>query len=601
MAGLDLAVIGNCTVASVISSTGRHVWFCFPRLDADPVLNALLGGTGLDGTGPETGYLDTRLHAQTLAEQRYLPNTAVLETVLADAEGNRARVIDFCPRYRRYGRIFRPPMLMRRIEPMTGRPRITVALRPSFEYGASAPSLSVGSNHLRFVGPNLVLRVTTDMPLSYLTHEADFTLDRPINLFIGADEPVPEALELLARQFLDETVGYWLDWVRDLNVPFDWQAAVIRAAITLKLCSYDDTGAIVAALTTSIPESAGSGRTWDYRYCWLRDAYFTVGALNRLSATRTMEAFLRFILDVVHREVDAELAPLYPIAPGVDLDERIATALPGFLGDGPVRIGNAAHGQRQNDAYGSIILAAAQMFWDERLPQGGDLDLYRRLRPIGETAARLALTEDAGLWELRGQRRVHTFSAAMCWAAIKQLGLIARRVGVADDATMWLTRAAALRDEILRRTATPEGWISAKLDDQVIDASTLLLPGLGLLPATDPRFLATLEVVTQRLVRNGFVMRYVEEDDFGTPHNAFLVCTFWYIDALASVGRREQALALFENVLTHRNHLGMLSEDIAPDTGTLWGNFPQTYSQVGLIFAAMRLSRTWEEGMWHAS
>jgi GH15 family glucan-1,4-alpha-glucosidase len=595
MTGLDLAVIGNCTVASVISPAGRHMWFCFPRLDADPVFNALLGGTA-----PETGYLDARLVDQATAEQRYLPNTAVLETVLTDASDGRARVTDFCPRFRRYGRMFRPPTLVRRIEPLAGRPRITVALRPNFEYGASAPGHSTGSNHMRFVGPDRVLRVTTDMPLSYLRYEADFTLDRPINLFIGADEPVPETLELLARQFLDETVGYWCDWVRDLNVPFDWQEPVIRAAITLKLCSYDDTGAIVAALTTSIPESPGSGRTWDYRYCWLRDAFFTVGALNRLSDTRTMEAFLRFILDVVNREGDAELAPLYPIAPGVDLDERIATALPGFGGDGPVRIGNAAHAQRQNDAYGSIILAAAQMFWDERLPQRGDREFYERLCPIGETAARLALTEDAGLWEFRGQTRVHTFSAAMCWAAIKQLGLIARRVGAADDATMWLGRAAKLRDEILCRTVTPKGWISAALDGAVIDAATLLLPGLGLLPATDPRFLATIEVVTQRLLRNGFVMRYVDEDDFGKPRSAFLVCTFWYIDALASVGRRDEALALFENVLTHRNHLGLLSEDIAPDTGTLWGNFPQTYSQVGLIFSAMRLSRSWEEGLWRA-
>ena len=259
MMGLDLAVIGNCTVASVISPAGRHVWFCYPRLDADPVFNALLGGTA-----PETGFLETRLRDQRAAQQRYLPNTAVLETVLTDREGGQARVLDFCPRFRRYGRVFRPPMLVRRIEPVAGRPRITVVARPSFDYGASPPGRSFGSNHMRFVGPTQVLRVTTDMSLSYLTHEVEFALDRPINLFIGADEPVPETLELLARQFLDETLFYWREWVRGLNVPFDWQEAVIRAAITLKLCSYDDTGAIVAALTTSIPESPGSGRTWDY-------------------------------------------------------------------------------------------------------------------------------------------------------------------------------------------------------------------------------------------------------------------------------------------------------------------------------------------------
>jgi GH15 family glucan-1,4-alpha-glucosidase len=597
MNGLDLAVIGNCTVASIISPAGRHVWFCSPRLDGDPVFSALLGGEA-----PEAGYLDTTLHGQTGATQSYLRNSAVVETILTDREGGKARIVDFCPRFRRYGRMYRPPMMIRRIEPLTGRPRIGVVLRPCFEYGSNVPTVSFGSNHMRYLGPNRVLRVTTDVPLSYLSHETDFVFDRPLTLFVRPDEPVPEAPESLGRQLLDETIGYWRDWVRDLHVPFDWQQAVIRAAITLKLCSYDDTGAIVAALTSSIPESPGSGSTWDYRYCWLRDAYFTVGALNRLSATRTMENFLRFIMDVVQREDGTELSPLYPIAPGADVEERIAGALTGFHGDGPVRVGNAAHGQRQNDSYGSIVLSAAQMFFDERLPQTGDLALYQRLRPIGEVASRFALVPDAGLWEYRGRVRVHSFSAAMCWAAVYKLGLIARHVGAEEDAARWFRRAGELSEAIDRRISVgPEGWLSGALDEPVLDASVLLLPGLGLLPATDLRFLATLDRVKQTLLRDGFVMRYVEADDFGEPKAAFLVCTFWYIEALASAGRREEALALFENVLASRNHLGLLSEDISTTDRSLSGNFPQTYSQVGLIQAAMRLSRTWEEGLWHAS
>jgi GH15 family glucan-1,4-alpha-glucosidase len=184
---------------------------------------------------------------------------------------------------------------------------------------------------------------------------------------------------------------------------------------------------------------------------------------------------------------------------------------------------------------------------------------------------------------------------------VHKLGLIARRVGAEDDAVRWLARAGELTDVILQRVvAHTDGWISAALDEAVVDASVLLLPGLGLLPATDPRFLATLDIIKHRLLRDGFVMRYVDPDDFGKPEAAFLVCTFWYIEALANVGRRDEALGLFENVLAHRNHLGLLSEDIAPVDGALWGNFPQTYSQVGLILAAMRLSRSWEEGLWHA-
>jgi GH15 family glucan-1,4-alpha-glucosidase len=591
MSDLDLAAIGNCTVASLISRDGRHVWFCFPRLDADPLFHSLLGGRT-----PDRGFMDVVLREQVSARQSYIVNTALVETVLTDSLGGSVRIIDFCPRFRRYGRIFRPPMIVRRIEPIAGRPRMTIRIRPGFDYGSVVPAVSIGSNHLRFIGENTVVRLTTDMPLSYVVHETDLVLDRPINLFLASDEPIPENPDALSRQFRDETVQYWQDWVRDLSVPFDWQDEVVRAAITLKLCSYDDTGGIVAALTTSIPEASGSRRNWDYRFCWPRDSWFTVTALNRLSATRTMEGFMRYLLDTVLREKGHEIAPLYPVAPGFTLSERVAPGLVGFNGEQPVRVGNAAESQKQNDVYGAIILTATQMFWDRRLPRLGDRTLYEELRPIGGIAERIALEPDAGLWEYRGRARPHTFSAAMCWAALDRLGRIASLLGIPEDAEEWFRRAKNLRELVLARAAS-NGTISGTLDGDVLDASVLLLPEIGLISAQDPRFVATLTLVEKRLVRNGFVMRYDEADDFGRPETAFLVCTFWYIDALAAIGRRQEALAIFENLLGHRNHVGLLSEDIDPRTGTLWGNFPQTYSQVGLILSAMRLSRSWEEGL----
>jgi len=591
MADLNLAVIGNCTVASLIAPNGRHVWYCFPRLDADPVFHALLGGEN-----PARGFMETILLDQRVARQCYLENTAILATELEDSGGGKVRIIDFCPRFRRYGRIFRPPMIIRRIEPLAGRPRVTFRIRPGFDYGAAAPELGFGSNHIRFIGPHTVLRLTTDMPLSHVAHEAEMVLDRPISLFLGADEPVPENPEALARAFLDETSQYWNDWVRDLNVPFDWQDAVVRAAIALKLCSYDDTGGILAALTTSIPESPGSGRNWDYRFCWPRDSWFTVTALNRLSATRTMEGFLRYLVNTVLKKNDPEIAPLYPAAPGIGLDERIAESLDGFGAERPVRIGNAAATQRQNDVYGAIILTAAQMFWDRRLPHLGDRALYDELCPIGEVAERIALEPDAGPWEYRGRARCHTFSAAMCWAGLHRLAGISSLLGLESHSIRWMQRADAVREAVLIR-ATSHGWISGVLDGEVLDASTLLLPEIGFIRHDDPRFLSTLAKVERRLVRNGFVMRYDEADDFGHPETAFLVCTFWYIDALAAIGRGIEAQELFQNLLAHRNHVGLLSEDIHPETGILWGNFPQSYSQVGLILSAMRLSRSWEEGL----
>ncbi len=599
MSTLDLGVVGNCAIASLIDRNGRHVWHGLGRLDGDPVFNALLGGND-----PQSGFMDVVVAGAKETRQRYLHNSAVLETTIDGADGT-VRIIDFAPRFRRFGRMFRPPMLVRRMEPVAGRPRVAVRLRPTFDYGARRAQVTAGSNHIRYYGDASVLRLTTDASINYVLHETEFSLDRPITLLVGADESVTDTPDTLARSFLAETEGYWQTWVRDLNIPFDWQVAVIRAAITLKLCSFEDTGAVLAALTTSIPEAAGTPRNWDYRFTWLRDAFFTVSALNRLSATLTMESYVRFIVDIVEagstRGEVHEIAPLFPIAPGTDTTERLIDSLPGYRGFGPVRVGNAAVGQRQNDTYGSMVLTAAQMFWDERLPRQGDVELYRQLCVVGNEAHRAALTPDAGLWEYRDREEVHTFSAAMCWAAQHRLGMIAKRVRLDAESREWLARAGVLRQEILKRGTTSEGWLSGVLDRDMLDASSLVLPEIGLLRSDDPRFHATIDVAGKHLMKNGFMMRYREADDFGKPSNAFLLCTFWYIDALVSVGRRDEALELFNNLLGRRNHLGLLSEDIDPLTGELWGNFPQTYSQVGLILSAMRLSRSWEEGLWHAS
>jgi hypothetical protein len=596
MSRLDLAPIGNCAIASLIDPHARHVWCGFPRLDSDPVFNALL-----NGDEPPSGFMDVQVDGFSLASQNYVRNTAVLETVLNTERGESLRIIDFAPRFRQFGRNFRPPMLVRRIEPISGQPRIRIRVRPTFDYGATPPQTSIGSNHARFIGTETVLRVTADVGPTYILNESPLLLDRPINLFIGPDESLGQDPDGLAKSFLHETTAYWTDWTRKLAIPFEWQEAVIRAAITLKLCTYEETGAVLAALTTSVPEAPNTGRNWDYRFCWLRDAYFTVNALNRLGATRTMEHFVRFLLDAAAGEEARALHPLYPVIYGSDLTEVEASALAGFGGMGPVRVGNAAANQRQNDVYGSVILSAAQLFWDQRVSAPAGVDLYRRLCPIGEAALEGALTPDAGVWEYRTRSRIHTYSAAMCWAAAHRMGLIAARVGQFDESVQWETRAQDLREEIMLRAVTPDGWISGAFEAEVADASILLLPQVGLIEPTDPRFLRTLEVVEQRLLRNGFLLRYNEADDFGVPETAFTVCTFWYIDALSAAGRTAEARELFVNLLKRRNNAGLLSEDIDPLTGELWGNFPQTYSLVGLILSAHRLSQTWEQGLWHAS
>ncbi len=586
---LDLALIGNCRIAALVNAEGRIVWWCFPRFDSNPVFCRLLAGD------EEKGFCDVVMADLVHARSDYRRNTPIVDTELEDRHGARVRITDFAPRFRRYERIFRPPQLVRRIVPLSGLPRISIRVRPTYAYGRPATDTTLGSNHIRYQGAGQVLRLTTDAPLSYIAGETTFTLTRPLALILGPDDPIESAVDATAREFEEHTHDFWLRWVRSLAIPFEWQSEVIRAAISLELCSFDETGGIVAAHTTSIPEAAGSGRNWDYRYCWLRDSYFVVLTLNRLGDTDTMESYIDYITTIA-ADLGAPLKPVHSIVPGEDLDERIAPDLAGFLGQGPVRIGNAAAEQDQHDAYGSVILAASQMFIDNRLPRMGDAALFRRLEPLGEHARRLALTPDAGIWEYRGRKRVHTYSAALCWAACDRLAKIAAHLGITGRAGFWRGHADTLRQEILGRAWNPaRRAITGALDDDALDASVLFLDELGLIAAQDPRFVATCEAIGRELQRNGKIMRYTGEDDFGAPETAFLVCNFWYIDALAAIGRKDEARELLVDLLKRRNAFGLFSEDIHPTTGELWGNIPQTYSMAAIINSAMRLSIGWED------
>ncbi|MEO8342726.1 MAG: glycoside hydrolase family 15 protein, partial [Gallionella sp.] len=452
------------------------------------------------------------------------------------------------------------------------------------------------SNHIRYVASAITLRLTTDVSLTALLQETAFFLEDTVTLLLGPDETVHDAADEVGRRFFDETVQYWHEWVRFLGIPYEWQEAVIRAAITLKLNAYDDTGAIVAAMTTSIPEAAGSERNWDYRYCWLRDGYFVVNALNRLGATRTMERYLGYIINIVANSGDGLLQPVYGIDGRAELEEREIPALTGYRGMGPVRVGNLAHRQVQHDVYGSAILAATHIFFDQRLTRRGDEALFRRLEPLGEQARRCYDQPDAGLWELRGSARVHTFSAVMCWAGCDRLARIADRLGLAERAAYWLDQSRQIHETISRRAwSESRGAFVSTFEGDAMDASLLLLAEIGFLEAADPRFVGTVSAVEQDLRRGDFIFRYVEKDDFGEPENAFLVCTFWYVNALAALNRREEARKLFEKLLACRNRHGLLAEHIDLRSGEQWGNFVQTYSMVGLINAAIRLSIRWDQ------
>jgi GH15 family glucan-1,4-alpha-glucosidase len=592
---LDLALIGNGRTAALLDTNARLVWWCYPRFDSDPVFCRLLSGK------EEKGFSDVILAELVETKSEYQRNTAIVTTTLIARDGASVRITDFAPRYQNFGRISRPPQLVRIIEPVSGLPRITIRFRPAQNYGEASPRGLMGSNHIRYGdGSRDVIRLTTNAPLSYVEQEAPFALSRPVQLVFGVDEPFPADLESATRELYERTRDYWMEWVRRLSVSYDWQDQIIRAAITLKLSNFEETGAIVAAHTTSIPESPESGRNWDYRFCWLRDAYFVVKALNRIGATRTMEDFISFILSIASHE-KADLKPVYGIVHTEELSEVIAPRLDGFMGYGPVRVGNAAALQQQHDAYGSVILAAMPMFYDRRLPRMAGHTLFELLESLGRKAADLALKPDAGIWEYRARSLIHTHSAAMCWAGVNRIAAIATHLGLSDRAAYWEDLSNGIRDTILEQSwHAGRGAFTAAFGIEDLDASVLLLPELGLVDANDPRFVSTVAAMERELMRGKHVMRYASADDFGLPETAFLVCRYWLIDNLWKQDRKEEAKDLFQDSLQYLNHYGLLSEDVHPKTGQLWGNFPQTYSMAGLILTAMRLSRSWEDKYWHA-
>ncbi|MDO9431518.1 MAG: glycoside hydrolase family 15 protein [Phenylobacterium sp.] len=590
---LDLFPIGNCAASGLIDRAGRLVWACVPRVDGDPAFSALLSGDP-DEHADAQGYWAVELEDQASVRQSYLRNTPILVTEITDKAGAVAQVIDFCPRYRQFGRIYRPMAFIRLIRPIFGVPKIRIKLRPTVNWGERPADRTNGSNHIRFVGGEMTLRMTTDAPISHISGERLFRLEEPVSMFLGPDEGFDADLTATTERMLKETTAYWRSWVRTLSVPLEWQEAVIRAAITLKLCAHEETGAIVAALTTSIPEHESSQRNWDYRYCWLRDAYYVVQALNRLGAADMLENYLGYLRNIIDRSKGGHVQPLYGVGLEPSLTERFAEHLAGYRGMGPVRVGNQAHEHLQHDVYGQIVLSTVQAFFDERLFRPATVEDFCSLEPIGDRAFELHDQPDASLWEFRGRENVHTYSAVMCWAACDRLGNAAAKLGLTDRADFWNDRAATVRATIEEKAWNKElGRFAATFGGDELDASLLQLVDVRFVSPDDPRMAATIAAVEKGLRRGPYMLRYAIPDDFGEPKTAFNICTFWLIEALHLSGRSEEARTLFEEMLERRTAAGLLSEDIAFDGAELWGNYPQTYSLVGLINCATMLSRPW--------
>jgi len=585
-ANLNLACIGNCAYTALIDQKGQVVWSCYPRFDGDPIFCSLLKRS--TSTSNDIGFWDIQLSNFDHSEQSYIKNSAVLSTKLFDKSGNGLEIIDCVPRFESFEREYRPNMLLRTIKAIKGRPRCQIRLRPTFGYGWGVPEKTRGSNHIRYLLSNMTIRLTTNAPISYIVDEVLFEVDEPVYLCLMPDESLKVPLNEMAATYLEKTLNWWGNWIKTLSIPFEWQEQVIRSVITLKMANFEETGAIVSAMTTSVPRGPQGGN-YDFRYCWLREAGSIVHTLHKIGATTTLEGYFKFLKNVVADFTDNSDHPIQPVF-GISLEKRMHERemhrLPGFRGIGPVKLGSNDPEYTQNDVYGCIIDSLLPLFFDQRLKRGDSI-MFKQMEVVGEMAKKSYNQEDNGP---RGSKvGNYTFSAVMCWVACDRLAKISQQLEKNDRFEYWASAAKEIKAEILAKAWNSEinSFVSV-WGTQSVDSYLLLLSELKFVDANDKQFLGTLARIEKTLIKNRLVC--VNPEDTVSLNSA----TFDYIRALDSVGRKDEARDLFNYIIKNINSNGMFSETIDPETKIHWGNFPQSSASVGLIACAIRLSKTWD-------
>jgi GH15 family glucan-1,4-alpha-glucosidase len=580
---LHHGAIGNGRVLALVGPDTSIDWLCLPRFDSPSVFARLLdqerGGTW--AFKPVEAWQSTA---------SYVRNTNVMRTEIDMANG-RLEIFDFAPRLMQGLRVDAPIEVCRLLRPLSGSPRLRVHFDPRPDYARAKVEVVASGQGIEVVGGSTRLYLSSNVPAAHVLDGSVIRIDRPTFFSLSAGRPPDIASVADAEAALQETIRGWRTWAKTCALPRFAPEAVLRSALCLKLHAFNDTGAIIAAATTSIPEALGSGRTWDYRFCWLRDSAFVVEALRRLGHLSEGEAFVRFLRDMADA---GPLQPIYSICGKRDLYEETIPNLRGYDGVGPVRVGNAAYVQRQHDVNGEMVLCLETILTDPRVVWEDPT-----LAPLLESLVNEAMASfdlvDTGLWEYRTQPRHYTFSKAMCWVAAHRGAELATFLGMPEQAARWSAWADEKRPIILERAYNKErGFFTQAFDGDHADASNLLLPQIGLIDPFDPRFRSTVRAYEKELAPKGLMLRYKHPDDFGHTTSAFSICSFWWVEALAMMGEVDEAVGLFHRLEKYANPLGLFSEDIEPESGALLGNFPQAYTHVGLIHAAITIGEILE-------
>jgi GH15 family glucan-1,4-alpha-glucosidase len=588
-------LIGNCQISALISDTGSVDWLCLPRPDSDPVFGRLLDPEGGHFTVSLAGLTADQLAQHT--KQHYVENTNILVTEMTDADGSVVRITDFCPRFQQFGRMFRPMSLFRMVEAVSGAPSIIVDCSPVHGWSKEPAHGARGNSHIRYEMRNEDLRLTTNMPMTYLTEKTPFHVKEKLYFGLTWGSTIEEDIGQLTERFLVQTEEYWLTWVKHCSVPTLFQREVIRSALTLKLHVYEDTGAILAALTTSLPEEAGHERNWDYRFCWLRDSYFVLSAFHNLGQFEEMEGFIKFLLNIAQRReaTESRLVPVYTLSQGLPLPETIHIGWSGYKDSKPVRSLNQAAEHVQNDVYGEMVLTLSPIFFDERFRALRTREHEDLLGHLGQLCAATISVPDAGLWEVRNGWQEHTFSNLMCWAGLERIERIQKK-GYLKDLKFSPEKERRRAEEAVMR-AVKDGVLRNGPTDATLDSALALLPVFRF-PAPEIAA-ATIEQIRTTLSADGgqgsFLYRYLRNDDFGTPHSAFVICSYWIAQGLSHLGKKSEARRIIDDLIQAANPLGLISEHFEPRSKTQLGNFPQAYSHVGLINAAFEASPPWSD------
>jgi len=582
----EMGIIGNCSYIAYINTQADVKWMCVPKFDSSFIFGSLLDEK-------KGGHFYVQPAAENYEHtQYYIENTNVLCTEFATSDG-RFKVVDCAPRMTIHERQFRPTMLIRKIELVSGTPVIKVGCSPKGDYGRVTPEVATGSNHIRYLNLASQVRLTTDIPINYVLNESSFVLDQNRYLVLTYGEPLEAPLEETAEEFLRKTINHWQGWVKSCYLPNIYQEQIIRSALVLKLHQYEDTGGIIASGTTSLPEYHESSRNWDYRYCWFRDAYYTLRAFNQLGHFEELEKYFEFIQNILNNSGD-NLQPLYSITGEQQLLEIELDHLEGYLGNRPVRIGNKAYEQVQFDVYGQVLVGVMPLYTDRRLTFSKKSSYKKIVGWLLKQIERTRNMEDAGLWEFRNQKQIHTYTLLFHWAGAKAAYKICKQFQ--DDVLAQQAERLVLdAEDMLEKCYNPKiKAYTQAMNTEHLDASTLMMITMNYLPHDSQKAKDHISALEKELLTDrALFYRYKHFDDFGVPESTFLVCAFWYVDALACVGRTKDAIENLNNLLHYSNHLGIFSEDVATN-GSQWGNFPQTYSHVGLINAAFRIWKKME-------